>query len=149
MPRIRHEEGCVVSSAEMISQRLESELHSMPEWHSVCALHLNALVEGPEHATESLLRLLEPSLRTPAIWQGAPLELPNGECGALVVRNVAELNADEQAALSTWLEADGRQVVSTSAHPLFPLVARGLFGEALYYRLNVILVCIDSTGASV
>jgi hypothetical protein len=28
--------------------------------------------------------------------------------------------------------------------PLFPLVVRGLFDEALYYRLNVVLLRIDS-----
>jgi transcriptional regulator of acetoin/glycerol metabolism len=34
------------------------------------------------------------------------------------------------------------QLVSTTEHPLFPLVARGLFSGALYYRLNVVLRCV-------
>ena len=59
------------------------------------------------------------------------------------------LDRHEQAALLRWLDADRKQVVSTTAQPLFPLVARGLFDKALYYRLNVMLVSIDSTGAPV
>jgi len=59
------------------------------------------------------------------------------------------LGTHEQAALSRWLDADGRQVVSATTHPLFPLIARGLFDEALYYRLNVMRLSIDSTGVLV
>ena len=47
-----------------------------------------------------------------------------------------------------WLEnsIDQKQVVSTTVQPLFPLVERGLFAEALYYRLNVMLLCVDASG---
>jgi hypothetical protein len=37
-----------------------------------------------------------------------------------------------------------RQVVSTTGQPLFDLVATGLFDEALYYRLNMTFLKIDS-----
>ena len=134
-----------------LSQRSGPELISTPEWRSVCTWQHNVIFEGPEHATESLLLLLQPYLRTPAIWKRAPMppELPTDQCGALVVQNVSALDSDEQAALLKWLDADRKQVVSTTAHPLFPLVARGLFDKALYYRLNVTLLSIDSTGAPV
>ena len=36
-------------------------------------------------------------------------------------------------------------IVSTTAHPLFPLVARELFDEALYYRLNITLLRLEPT----
>ena len=78
-----------------------------------------------------------------------PPELPTDPCGALVVQNVSALDSDEQAALLRWLDADRKQVVSTTAQPLFPLVASGLFDKALYYRLNVTLLSIDSTEAPV
>jgi hypothetical protein len=78
-----------------------------------------------------------------------PLEFPTGECGALVVRNASALTSDEQAALSKWLDGHRRQVVATTEHPLFPLIAEGLFDETLYYRLNVVLLRIDSTGAHI
>jgi transcriptional regulator of acetoin/glycerol metabolism len=78
-----------------------------------------------------------------------PLELPTHGCGALVLRNVGALDRYEQAALLRWLDGERKQVVSTTAHPLYPLVARGLFDEALYYRLSVLRMTIDSAGASV
>jgi hypothetical protein len=130
-----------------LSQGLRPELISTPEWHSVCTRPHNALFEGPEHVTETLLLILAPHLRTPAIWKRAPtpLELPTDECGSLVLRNVSALDRHGQAALSRWLDT-GRQVISTTAHPLFPLITRGLFDEALYYRLNVMLLSTDSIG---
>ena len=45
------------------------------------------------------------------------------------------------------MDAGRKQVVATTAHPLFPLIARGLFDEVLYYRLNITLMRIDATGA--
>ena len=140
----------MTSGAVEVSQGLGSELISTTEWLSVWTQQHNAIFEGPEHATESLLLLLQPSLRTPAIWRRAPvpLELPTDECGALVLRNVCALDRHEQAALSRWLDSSRKQVVATTVDPLFPLVARGLFDEALYYRLNTMLMRIDSTGAA-
>ena len=123
------------------------ELMSTPEWQSLCTWQHNAMLEGPEHATERLLLLLRPHLRTPKIWARAPtpLELPADECGTLVLRNVSWLGEDEQTALLKWLDTDRRQVISTTVRPLFPLIARGRFREALYYRLNVVVLSADST----
>ena len=138
-------------AAVVLSHGLGPELISTPEWHSVCTRQHNAIFEGPAHATKSLLLLLQPYLRTPTIWKCAPmpLELPTRGCGALVLHNVGALDGHEQAALLGWLDADRTQVVSTTPRPLFPLVARGLFDETLYYRLNVMRLSIDSTGALV
>jgi transcriptional regulator of acetoin/glycerol metabolism len=62
--------------------------------------------------------------------------------GALVVHDISALTAPEQDRLLGWLDDPHRrtQVVCTTTEPLFPLVARGLFDETLYYRLNVILL---------
>lgn len=135
----------MTSGAVEDEQELGTELISTPEWLSLSTRQHNAIFEGPEHATESLLLLLQPSLRTPAIWKRAPepLELPGEEGGALVLRNVGALGRHEQAALSRWLEASLKQVVATTVDPLFPLVVRGLFDEALYYRLNTMLMRIS------
>ena len=138
-----------MTSAVAVSQELGAELLSTPEWHSVSTWQHNAVLEGPEHATEALLRLLQPYLRTPALWKHAPtlLQLPTDGCGALVVRNVCALGQREQAALLRWLDGERKQVIATTAHPLFPMIAQGLFDEVLYYRLTVMLMKIDSTGA--
>jgi hypothetical protein len=145
---VRTEEECVSLPIGGVvdEQGSGQELSSTREWHNVWTQQHNAIFEGPEHATESLLLRLEPSLRTPTIWKRAPmaLELPNHECRALVLRNLCALDRPEQAALSRWLDGSRKQVVATTAEPLFPLIARGLFDEALYYRLNTLLVRIDA-----
>jgi transcriptional regulator of acetoin/glycerol metabolism len=66
------------------------------------------------------------------------------------VPNVAALGRREQSALLGWIDDPNarRQVVSTTVDPLFPLVGRGVFDEALYYRLNVILLCVEWDGAT-
>lgn len=124
----------------------------MPEWRSLCTQRLNLLLEGSEESTEGVLLFLAPYLRKPVLWKPsqAPFAHPTGECGALVLQNVAALGREEQSEVLRWLDdSSGRtQVVSTTAQPLFPLVARGLFDEALYYRLNVVLLCVDSSSAT-
>ncbi len=104
------------------------------------------LLEGPEEVTETVLSLLKPHLRTPVVWtcsQSLP-ELPATSSGALVLRDVASLRQQEQTRLFRWLnDRHGhKQVVSTTAHPLFASVAGGHFDEALYYRLNVIRLSV-------
>jgi hypothetical protein len=124
------------------------KLSLTPEWRSVCNRHHCMLIEGPESVTETVLALLKPHLLTPVVWTGSqsPLEFPAGSCGALVLRDVTALGRREQLRLLAWLNAprDRTQVVSTTPHPLFPWVVRGHFDEALYYRLNVIRLRVDS-----
>jgi hypothetical protein len=123
---------------------------STPEWVSLCARRHNVLLEGSDESTESLVLFLAPYLCRPVVWKPphAPVALPSGACGALVLQNVGALSRPEQAELLRWLESstDRKQVVSTTVQPLYALVERGLFDEALYYRLNVILLCVDASG---
>ena len=123
---------------------------STPEWVSVCARRHNVLLEGSDESTESAVLFLAPYLCRPVVWKPphGPVALPSGECGALVLQNVEALSRSEQTELLRWLEnaTDRKQVVSTTVQPLFPLVERGLFDEALYYRLNVMLLSVDASG---
>jgi DNA-binding NtrC family response regulator len=68
------------------------------------------------------------------------------EVGTLILDDVNTLTMQEQTQLFDWLNAASPRprLISTSPHPLFPRVERGLFKEALYYRLNVIRMEIDS-----
>jgi hypothetical protein len=136
------------AAAAVLLQEFAPGFISAPEWHGVCTLRHNALFEGPPQATERVLTLLQPYLRQPTIWTSPPppLELPTDDCGALVLRDVSAFDRHDQAALLRWLDGHRTQVVSTTKQPLFPLIARGLFDEALYYRLNVTLLSIDSSG---
>jgi hypothetical protein len=40
--------------------------------------------------------------------------------------------------LFAWLNDGHRHVISTTMHPLFPLIVERVFDDALDYRLNVI-----------
>ena len=117
---------------------------STTDWPSVCAAHHNVLLEGPGPVMKSVLRLLKPHLREPVVWRhsGVPFELPTIEVGTLVLQDVGDLRAEEQTRLYRWLDDNSQrtQIVSTTAHPLFALVACGLFDAALYYRLNITLL---------
>jgi Sigma-54 interaction domain len=114
------------------------------EWLSA---HHNLLLEGAETSTAPVLRLVAPNLRAPVMWKrsGAPFELPASEAGALILEDVDRLSPVEQTRLRRWIEARPRtKIVSTTAHALFALVEHGHFDVALYYRLNVILLHLDS-----
>jgi hypothetical protein len=120
------------------------------EWRSVSTLFHSVLLEGPEASTAALLLILEPLFRAPVVWKPAraPLELPTGECGALVLQEVAALSSADQARLVEWLDRSSHrsQLISTSAHPLFQRVESGLFDRVLYYRLNVMLLHVEPNG---
>jgi hypothetical protein len=119
------------------------------------ALHAhphNLLLEGPAAATDAALLLLQSHHRDPLTKHlaDAPFELPEGTAAGLILRDVAELTAGDQARLLVWLQGAGigAQVISTTERPLFALVAQGLFSAALYYRLNVFLLRVGPTSAS-
>ena len=115
---------------------------SAAEWRRATTSQQSMLLEGPEASTEAVLSLLAPYLREPVTWKrrGAPLELPPGECGTLVLQNLAGLDGHDQARLLGWLNDPKHrtQVVSTTAYPVFPLVDCRVFDATLYYRLNVV-----------
>ena len=119
---------------------LAFSFRSTVEWRSP---RHNVLLEGSEPSTLAVLRLLEPHLPEPVIRQarGSPLQLPEGDIGALILEEISDLSGDEQARLLAWIDGRCRtQIVSTTARPLFARVAQGLFDASLYYRLNVIVV---------
>lgn len=121
----------------------------MDEWRAVCLHRVNGLLEGSETAIESVVRRLSPHLREPVVStrSGTALSIPTAEIGTLILDEVHTLTTDDQRQLLDWLSAAGArpQVISTSSQRLFPRVELGLFAEALYYRLNVIRILIDSS----
>jgi hypothetical protein len=116
------------------------------EWDFLRTWRHNVMLEGPQESTDCLVRLLLPYLPRPVLWNPlhTPLPLPAGECGALVLQDVAALGRAEQNTLLKWLDDSNqrRQVISTTRRSLFPLVGRGLFDAVLYYRLNVMLLSV-------
>ena len=126
------------------SELQSASIPSMAEWRSICSSRHNVLLEGPPGCTEAVLHLLKPYLDKPVTLKrsGAPLELNPSKGGALVMHDIGAFSGAEQDRLLGWLDdpQSRAQVVCTTTEPLFPLIARGLFDETLYYRLNVILL---------
>jgi len=119
-----------------------------PEWRILRAHRLNVLLEGPAIATNAVLGLLQPHLPEPIRWRQPQraLTLPSVETRALILKDVSSLSVDDQTRLLDWIVRTGlrTQIVSTTDRSLFALVTRGLFDEALYYRLNVMLLPLGS-----
>jgi sigma-54-interacting transcriptional regulator len=116
------------------------------EWNAVAREHCNVLVEALPALVGPVLAELRPHLRAP-IHEYSPdsgVPVPEPTEGTLILLEVASLVPRQQAKLLRWLnDRKGRvQVASTSSEPLFPLVERGTFDAALYYRLNIVRIAI-------
>jgi hypothetical protein len=116
---------------------------STADWHRAAAAQHNMLLDGPEASVQAALMVLSPYLREPVTWQkrGIRLPLPAEGSGALVLEDIAAMDAVDQARLRVWLDDPANrmmQVVSTTAYPVFPLVDCGVFDATLYYRLNLV-----------
>ena len=82
---------------------LAFSFRSTVEWRSP---RHNVLLEGSEPSTLAVLRLLEPRLPGPVIrrGRGSPLQLPDGDIGALILEEVSDLSGDDQARLLAWID---------------------------------------------
>ena len=117
------------------------------ELQSEGTLRCNILLEGGAEATVAVLVSLEPYLREPIVrTRPGSLELGPPSTGTVVLEAVAELDREDQSRMMRWLDdtIGSVQTISLTTMPLFPLVVRGLFAEALYYRLNSVLLRVRS-----
>jgi len=116
------------------------------DWDVIVRARPNVLLEGPSGATELAIQSLTPYLMNPIVRTSAAGSFKLGaRPGTLILEDVDALGTEAQAALCGWLEGQKRvQVVSTSRNALFVLVTRGLFDATLYYRLNQMLLKIQS-----
>ena len=110
--------------------------------------HPNLLLEGAKVSTDAVLLQLTPHLCEPIVRMSAVAAFipPVGEVGALILSDIDRLSRDDQSALLAWLANTDSltTIVSTTTQSLFGLVQRGLFDVGLYYRLNVMLLQVDS-----
>ncbi len=111
----------------------------------------NVLVECGTTAVSVVSSSLIRSCREPRQHYHLPctLELPASSKGTLLLENVEALTPPQQVALHEWMTTGclGMQVVSVTAAPLAKSVQRGEFLEALFYRLNVVLIDEDTARA--
>jgi hypothetical protein len=112
-------------------------------WLAHCS-RPNGLLIGPSQATLAVVRQLEQSFRTPLLhWPRDGEPWTNGVVpSTLILHQASALGRDDQQSLQVWLSDAGRrvQVISLDSGGLYPLVRNGAFLEALYYRLNCVVV---------
>lgn len=106
----------------------------------------NVLIVGTKRA-ENLLRFLVHELNPVVMIQcqdgGLLLPPASSQVRTAIVRDVDALTCQEQRRLLKWLlDSAGHrmQVISTATAPVLPLVERGAFNDALYYRLNTVYI---------
>jgi hypothetical protein len=107
----------------------------------------NVLLIGPTRVTDAAINLLlaERTGQKQRVWfwtPAQPIRMPEGTI--VVIRDVGILAPHVQAGWMAALEQSLRerplQVISTNSFSVFPLIVRGAFLDALYYRLNCVLV---------
>ena len=115
------------------------------DWETLVLTRANTVVVGSEDAALSVWTAVWPTLQKPIYWADADrLSLPRHSAGTLILQGAHALSAFDQQQVFEWLDRDARatRVLSTAPYPLFPLVEGGLFLEALYYRLNMLLLVL-------
>lgn len=112
------------------------------DWSIAVERGANILLQGDESWTSRVIQ--DSRLRYPLqiVTPGPPFTLPAGGTRTLVLDHVEGLDVEEQTRLLRWMEDAGKQthIVSISSVPLHALVQFDEFLEALYYRLNTVLI---------
>jgi len=123
------------------------------EWRMLRSVRPNILVIGGADFVASAVSALVAALPGPVLYLAPNAPPPTGDDDAemLVVPDVSSLLQDRQREWVRWLsDADVRhpQIVATSEVPVYPLVQSNQFSGVLYYRLNTILLDIQTADES-
>jgi hypothetical protein len=122
-----------------------ADLIAQEPWDIVVRNRAGVLIVGPSGTIGAFLTNLEPWLMEPIVYLACQTDIqlpPSTAGGTLVLCDVDQLSEESQRRLMDWFVADDHktQVISTAARPLIPVVRRGQFLEALYYRLNTFYI---------
>ncbi len=111
----------------------------------------NMLIRGEKSAATATVVALSADLSMPLVtWNAdSSARLPGLRHGTVVLQDVDRLDLETQRELLTWLDERGGRVrvISTARRDLFHLVTTGEFLDPLYYRLNTIVVDVESMDA--
>jgi hypothetical protein len=128
-----------------VGDQHQQQSGDVPEWQWLThSSRPNGLLIGSSERTLAILRRLEEVLPGAVVhWprDGEPWKAPLPP-STVVLHQVTALSADDQQALLAWLSDDGVrvQVIALDSRPVHPFVEQGAFLEALYYRINWVVV---------
>jgi hypothetical protein len=129
------------------SDSFSSPSSQVDEWSVIRRTNLPVLFVGPAASVKPALARLRPHLGGPvSYWRPAvATEPPSTTRGALVIWDVDTLDGEQQQRLLAWMAGRGAnvRVVSIAERPVFPLLRRKVFLDALYYRLNALYVTLE------
>ena len=117
---------------------------SLAEWSALAGLRPNVMIIGSSALTTALVNELV--ALTPSVYEWTPhvpLPKPGHLASTLVMHDVCTLSLTRQDRWIDWLDraaAPRPQILTTSSVDVWPLVTRGVFRNALYYRLNTVLL---------
>jgi len=123
------------------------------EWHMLRSVRPNILVIGGADFVASTVSTLVAMLPGPVSYlpPNAPPPAGDDDAEMLVVPDISSLSQNRQREWVRWLsDADVRhpQIVATSEVPVYPLVKSDQFSGVLYYRLNTILLDMQTADES-
>jgi hypothetical protein len=110
----------------------------------------NILLIGPQPTVRHVLQItLRSAVRPVVTCSARSFTLPDPPVGTLVLCDAEFLNRVAQRRLYAWLlrTSSHPQVITTASVPLFPLVIRNAFDDALFYRLNTVALRLGPPSA--
>ena len=117
---------------------------SLAEWRALAGLRPNVMIIGSSALTTAVVTDLIALTPSVFVWiPHVPLPKPGQRASTLVVHDVCTLSLARQDRWIDWLDraaAPRPQILTTSNLDVWPLVTRGMFRSALYYRLNTVLL---------
>jgi hypothetical protein len=149
--RLLEDDRCPLpSEADRSSGRhfMQASSTRRSEWTILRTSSVNGLLLGPRELTACAVAELGEELRRPVVWwaPAQSAEIPNLDAGTLVIRDVDGLDSRQQEELSRWIVVHSRgvQVLGLSREPFYEQVEAGRFSTWLYYRLNTVVVEVQT-----
>jgi len=111
----------------------------------------NLLVIGSPTTVAPVVQIIERSLIRPVVsCRAGRLALQRSAIGTLVIHDADRLGREEQNQLHSWVNQHAeKQLVTTASESLFSLVARNMFSDTLFYRLNAMSLIVEEASAEI
>lgn len=113
------------------------------DWRVILRTRANVLVIGPKEALAAFLQSARSEMRDPVRTSGPTLAPFLDGVRTLILTDVDALASTDQRRLRRWFD-DRRtadvQIISLTSEPLYSLVSANAFDAQLYYRLNTVVL---------